>query len=128
MSNQSENQLVSSLMGRPEDMHQSLFADSESTKQIIAELSEEQLQQITGGCKDCRIDKGVITKATNRADAYRLSAEDARQRGYHELASFFENDAEQSLKTAEAAQRRIDNRHGPGSTGNEPAHQLALFK
>lgn len=34
---------------------------------VEAELSEEQLQAITGGCRDCSGDARLVTRHTNKA-------------------------------------------------------------
>ena len=51
MSNQPEPERQATLT--PEEARQLLLAEIEATQQVIAGLSEEQLQQITGGCHRC---------------------------------------------------------------------------
>jgi hypothetical protein len=65
MSNQPENEQT--VIVTPEEVRQSLIAEIEATKQAIAELSDEELEEATGGFSlpGGRMVNGVINRIAN---------------------------------------------------------------
>ena len=64
----------------------------EEQSQAERELSEEQLGEISGGCRDCGRDLGNITNAKGRLAAARAGLEHAQNTGNHELAQSYSHD------------------------------------
>jgi hypothetical protein len=81
MSHQAKNEM------KAQELRQSLLADVKATTpQTLAEVSEEQLQQITGGCIYCSINRVVIHNSNRLADYYSWHAEGDAARGNRKQA------------------------------------------
>jgi hypothetical protein len=77
------------------------------------ELSEEQLGEISGGCRSCSWDRGVISRARARLAAERAGLEHAQNTGNHALAQLHSRAYEQQAELITSAQERIVERgHG----------------
>jgi hypothetical protein len=78
-------------------------------------LSEELLQTITGGCRQCQIDDAHITQLANQADLYSRLAITARDLGDHELAIQHSATARNYAQDALQIQQRMRERRAqPG--------------
>jgi len=78
-------------------------------------LSQEQLDQITGGCGACVSDKKDVDSYQERAARYSLVAEGDHARGARLLSKATMEWAQEDAWEAKQAQARIDARQGtPG--------------
>ena len=84
------------------------------------ELSEEHLRAISGGCGNCRWDKGVVTRHTERAAMYTRLSAIARHYELPDLAAEYSYTARVHSNAVREAQSRIDARH---PQGDEPANK-----
>jgi hypothetical protein len=83
------------------------------------ELSEEQLGEISGGCRACGGDLTVISRARARLAEYRAGLEQAQNGGKHEHAQLYSHEFDDQAATVRAAQERIVGR-GHGYLLNRP--------
>ena len=75
------------------------------------ELSEEQLGEISGGCRACSGDLGVITRAKRQLAEERARLERAQDQGNH--ARFYSREYDHQAEIITRAQERIVGRgHG----------------
>jgi len=78
-------------------------------------LSEEQLQQITGGCDACEYNKRLIAQHRLSAGRYNMLAEGAYERGDRQRSRAYAGLAQTSTRLAREHQAELDGRLGtPG--------------
>ena len=83
------------------------------------DLSEEHLQQITGGCGGCEDDKLLRDWYQNQATKFRWLADGAGEKKDRERSLYFSIEAQQHSARAKQAQVRINARLG--TPGHPPA-------
>ena len=71
------------------------------------ELSEEQLGEISGGCRDCAGDMSVIIRAKGRLAAARAGLEHAQNTGNHANAQSYSHAFDYQAGIITNAQERI---------------------
>src|SRR5689334_21913567 len=104
MSGQLENEKSQPQMVSPEDVGQSLLAISE-TPTALAEVSEEQLQQIAGGCGDCDYWARMRNSSANRYVRSSWLAEASAAKGDRQAAKDYADGAAYSRRMAKEYHR-----------------------
>jgi hypothetical protein len=79
------------------------------------DMSEEQLQQITGGCGACEVDRLRIMHHATFANLNDSYSQIARDFEYQNAAKEYAQQARMHSLTAKLIQERIDARHPAGS-------------
>jgi hypothetical protein len=90
-------------------------------------LSEEQLQQITGGCDACDYNKRLMARHRLSAGRYNMLAEGAYERGDRQQSRTYARLAQITTRLAREHQAELDARQGtpghppaPGESPTEP--------
>jgi hypothetical protein len=94
-------------------------------------LSEELLQQITGGCGRCSFDKSQITLFTERANLHLQLSQIAQDMNLHDMAREYSANAHTYSANAQQAQNKLNARQetpthkpAPGeSSSSEPPNK-----
>ena len=102
MSQQSEHEALT-----PQRLYQALVSEIEASQQTLAQLSDERLHVITGGCWDCTVDKRLMTRYTNKAHMYRALAVVAHDLEDAELTAHYSRVARAHRDAARLTQDRI---------------------
>jgi len=120
MSHPSEHEALTS-----QELRAALLAELEASRDGLAALSEEQLQQITGGCGECEANKQARESSQQNAHRYTWLAQGAYEIGIRERFKFFANRAQTASRDAQYWQARIDAKlgtpghpPGPGESSN----------
>lgn len=93
----------------------------EENSKAEPELSEEQLGEITGGCRACVTDLGKITSAREGLAVDRGRLQQAQNDGNHEYARFYSREFDEQAGIITRAQERIVSR-GHGDLLNRPQY------
>ena len=109
----------------PQEQREALLAEVEARRPVLAELSEEHLQQITGGCLKCTsIDTAILANSAE-SERYRRLAQDAAETGNHSDISSYANMANhytEVMYRLQSLREEIGRSHGRRN-GNEPPNK-----